>query len=279
MQRNRAAMQFTQADFLFDAVIKQLNERLLDVTKEFKSILQLGAHDGRMRDYLKRFNPDKLITTDHADGFVDLAKENAFAYETVICVDEEMLPFSENEFDLVIAPLTLHWVNDLPGCLAQIRRVLKPDGLFLGAVFGENTLRGLRESFLSVEIEELQGARPHLSPSLDIRDFGALLQRAGFALPVLDKEEIEVRYNHLFDLMKDLKMMGQNAALMQDWKGFSSRKIFMEVATDYASKNGDTDGIAAEFELIYFSGWTPHDSQQKPLKPGSATHSLETALR
>jgi NADH dehydrogenase [ubiquinone] 1 alpha subcomplex assembly factor 5 len=278
MQRNRAAMQFEQADFLFDAVITQLNERLLDIKKEFKSILQLGAHDGRMRDHLKRFNPDQLITTDHADGFVSKAQKHAFPNEKIMCVDEEILPFSANEFDLVIAPLTLHWVNDLPGCLTQIRRVLKPDGLFLGAVFGQNTLEALRTSFLQVEMDELQGVRPHLSPSLDIKEFGALMQRAGFALPVLDKEEISVRYNHLFDLMKDLRNMGQNSALMQDWKGFSSRKIFMDVAEDYAAKSPDAENIEAEFELIYFSGWTPHASQQKPSKRGSATHSFDEAL-
>jgi SAM-dependent methyltransferase len=191
----------------------------------------------------------------------------------------ETLPLDPESIDLAVSLLTLHEVNDLPGLLFQIRRALRPDGLFLGVFAGAGTLAELRQSLLEAEAEISGGATPRVSPFTDVRDAGALLQRAGFALPVADVDPITVRYATMFDLMRDLRAMGAANALIERSRRPATRKLFMRAAEIYQERFSDPDArIRATFNLVWLSGWAPHESQQKPLKPGSAQVSLKTVL-
>ncbi len=187
--------------------------------------------------------------------------------------------FEAESFDLIVSALSLHLVNDLPGALIQLRRALKPDGLFLGAVLGGSSLQELREALAIAETEIAGGVSPRVAPFADIRDMGALLQRAGFALPVTDSEVLTVRYDNLFALMKDLRAMGAANTLFERARKPTSRRLFLRAAEIYAERFADADGrIRATFEIIFLSGWAPHESQQKPLRPGSAQVRLADVL-
>ena len=204
--------------------------------------------------------------------------EGQGAWESVV-VDPELLPFGPESFDLVVSALALQFVNDLPGTLIQIRRALAPDGLFLACLVGGRTLHELRAVLAQAEEEIAGGASPRVAPLGDLRDMGGLLQRAGFALPVTDVDAITVRYDHVFALMRDLRAMGATNALAQRVKTPSRRAMFLRAAEIYAQKFADPDGrIRATFEFVWLSGWAPHESQQKPLKPGSAKTRLADAL-
>jgi len=193
--------------------------------------------------------------------------------------DEEMLPYARESLDLVISNLSLHWVNDLPGCFAQIRQSLKPDGLFMATIFGGDSLHELRHSLMQAEVNLKGGVSPHISPFVDIKDAGSLLQRAGFALPVVDRDCITVTYADMFRLMKELSGMGEGNALQKRFRGLSSRTVMMEAARIYQDKFADERGrIKARFEIITLMGWAPHESQQKPLKPGSGKVNLGEVL-
>ena len=182
--------------------------------------------------------------------------------------------------DAVISLLALHHVNDIPGTLAQIRRVLRPDGLFLACLLGGETLRELRESFMQAETELLGGVSPRVAPFGDVRALGHLLQRAGFALPVADHEIITVRYGHPLNLMRDLRQMGLTNALAERSRVPMTRALLMRAAAVYQERFSDADGkIRATFDCVWLSGWSPHDSQQKPLKPGSAAMRLADVLQ
>jgi SAM-dependent methyltransferase len=181
---------------------------------------------------------------------------------------------------LVLSPLNLHLTNDTPGVFIQIARALKPDGLFLAAIPGSGTLQELRDVLLAAEIEIAGGASPRVIPFPDVRDVGGLLQRAGFALPVIDTESYTVRYSSLFPLMKDLRAMGMANPLADRSRKPLTRAFFLRAAEIYAERYSDADGrIRATFSVIYASGWAPHASQQKPLKPGSAKARLADALK
>lgn len=194
--------------------------------------------------------------------------------------DAESLPFTPESFDLVTSLLALQWVNDLPGALVQIRRALAPDGLFLGCMIGGQTLHELRTAFAQAESELTGGASPRVAPFADIRDLGALLQRAGFALPVTDVDTFTVRYANMFALLRDLRAMGATSILHARSRMFAPRKLFLRAAEIYANAFASGDGrISATFEIIWMSGWAPHESQQKPLQPGSARMRLADALR
>ncbi len=194
--------------------------------------------------------------------------------------DAERLPFAREAFDLAVSALALQDVNDLPGALAQIRRSLRPDGLFLGCLVGGATLRELRAALAEAETDIAGGVSPRVAPFADLRDMGGLLQRAGFALPVADVETLTVRYPHLFALFADLRAMGTTNALVERIKRPTRRALFLRAAEIYARDHADADGrLRATFELIFLSGWAPHESQQKPLKPGSGQVSLAEALR
>jgi SAM-dependent methyltransferase len=193
--------------------------------------------------------------------------------------DEEALPFAEGSFDLVASALSLHWTNDLPGVLVQIRRALAPDGLLLAALVGGQSLNELRTALTSAEAELTGGASPRVAPFADVRDLGQLLQRAGFALPVTDLEPIIVRYSSMFALMRDLRAMGATNALTERSRVPLRRAVLMRAAEIYADRFADPDGrIRATFDIIWLSGWAPHESQQKPLAPGSARMRLADAL-
>ena len=196
-----------------------------------------------------------------------------------MAADEEALPFGDASLDLVVSALALQFVNDLPGTLVQIRRALKPDGLFLAALIGGDTLTELRQAFAAAEAEIEDGISPHVAPFADLRELGTLLQRAGFALPVTDIDRLTVRYASPFALMHDLRRMGASNALVERRRAPLRRATLMRMAEIYAEKFADADGrIRATFEIVWLSGWAPHASQQQPLKPGSAQHRLADAL-
>jgi SAM-dependent methyltransferase len=196
-----------------------------------------------------------------------------------ICGDEEALPFAPHSFDLIVNPLTLHTVNDLPGALIQIRRALKPDGFFIGALFGGDTLHELRTSLMQAEMNISGGVSPRVAPMAGRRDLAALMQRAGFALPVVDAETVTVMYRDIFHLMHDLRGMGHTNSLAARRRTMTARALFLEAECIYRENYGVPGGkIPATFEIIYLNGWAPHESQQKPLRRGSAEHSLTDAL-
>jgi SAM-dependent methyltransferase len=193
--------------------------------------------------------------------------------------DEELLPFRDGALDLVVSALALQFVNDLPGALIQMRRALKPDGLMLAALLGGDTLTELRQAFAIAEAEIEGGASPHVAPFADVREMGALLQRAGFALPVTDVERLTVRYSSPFILMGELRRMGATNVLAERRRKPLRRATLARMAKVYAERFSDRDGkVRATFEVIWLSGWAPHESQQQPLRPGSAQARLADAL-
>ena len=193
--------------------------------------------------------------------------------------DEERLRMGRAPYDLVTSVLALHAVNDLPGVLVQVRRALKPDGLFLAALFGGETLTELRQSLATAEIEVTGGISPRVAPFGDVRDLGGLLQRAGFALPVADVERTVVRYRDLSSLVRDLRAMGETNALVERSRKPMPRALWAAAAAHYAAHFADPDGkLRATFDIVYLTGWAPHESQQQPLKPGSAKTRLADAL-
>jgi SAM-dependent methyltransferase len=196
-----------------------------------------------------------------------------------VIADDEWLPFAEESFDLITSLLSLHTVNDLPGTLVQLRRLLKPDGLFIAAMFGGETLKELRAAFAAAEDETLGGVSPRVAPFADVRDLGGLLQRAGFALPVADVERTVVRYRDLSRLFGDLRALGETNVLANRRSQALSARTLAAVAGEYQSRFGDSTGrLPATFEIIFLTGWAPHESQQKPLRPGSAQARLSDAL-
>ena len=196
-----------------------------------------------------------------------------------VVADEEALPFAVGAFDLVVSNFALHWVNDLPGALIQIRRALKADGLFLAAMPGGETLHELRRSLLEAEAAVEGGASPRTSPFADVRDAGALLQRAGFALPVVDTDTITVTYADALALMRDLRSMGETNAVVARRKGMTRRETLFAAASRYQALFADDDGrLPATFEILFLTAWAPHQSQQKALRPGSAAARLSDAL-
>jgi SAM-dependent methyltransferase len=197
----------------------------------------------------------------------------------LIAADEEALPFCDGVFDLVVSALALQFVNDLPGTLVQIRRALKPDGLFVAAILGGETLTELRQSFATAESEVEGGVSPRVAPFADLRDLGALLQRAGFALPVTDTDRLTVRYGSAFALMHDLRRMGATNALADRRRTPLKRATLMRMGEIYAERFADHDGrLRATFEIMWLSGWAPDPSQQQPLRPGTAKARLADAL-
>jgi ubiquinone/menaquinone biosynthesis C-methylase UbiE len=196
-----------------------------------------------------------------------------------VVADDEWLPFAEESFDLVTSILALHAVNDLPGTLVQIRRVLKPDGLFIAAMFGGETLKELRVAFAAAEDAILGGASPRVAPFADVRDVGSLLQRAGFALPVTDVERTVIRYRDVTRLFADLRAIGETNVLANRRVETLSKRTLAAVIREYRARFGTADGrFPATFEIVFLTGWAPHESQQKPLRPGSAKTRLSDAL-
>jgi NADH dehydrogenase [ubiquinone] 1 alpha subcomplex assembly factor 5 len=276
--RERAARALDGHDFLLREVAARLIDRLEDVTRRFPLALDLGCHGGELARFLRdRERIERLVQMDLSPAMVRLARGDGA--DGVVAADEEALPFADGSFDLVLSNLSLHWVNDLPGALVQACRALKPDGLFLASMLGGETLRELRAVLLEAELEVAGGAGPRVSPFADVRDAGGLLQRAGFALPVIDRDEITVTYPDAFALMRDLRGMGETNAVNARRRGFTRRDTLLRAAALYAERFADRNGrVPACFHVIYLTGWVPHQSQQKPLRPGSAQARLAQAL-
>jgi SAM-dependent methyltransferase len=261
-------------DFLLAHAIEELTGRLAVIKREFPAILDAGTPSPQLAGLLqKRLCPRLLV---RMAPLAQLAGDQPLLRLTG---DEENLPLAPESFDLAVSVLSLQNLNDLPGALVQIRRSLKPDGLFLGCLLGGQTLRELRSSLAAAETEIYGGVSPRVAPFADVRDMGGLLQRAGFALPVADSEPLTVRYANMFALMTDLQAMGATNALASRLRKPAARGYFVNAASHYAGHFADPDGrVRATFEMIFLSGWAPHESQQKPLRPGSAALRLADAL-
>lgn len=271
-RRDRAAGRFAEHDFLFREVADRLADRLEDVRRSFPLALDLGAGDGAMgRALAGRKGIETLAALELAPGLA--ARNDSGALRAA--GDEEALPFADGVFDLIVSNLALHWVNDLPGALIQARRALKPDGFFCAAMLGGETLNELRLALYDAEAEICGGVSPRVSPFAEIRDAGGLLQRAGFALPVADREILTVTYGDVFALMRDLRGCGAANAAMARRRVPVSRNLFFAAAQRYAARWAEPDGrIPATFEVIYLAGWAPAPSQQQPLKPGQGQTNL-----
>src|SRR5215471_2093200 len=269
--RTRRARALGPSTFLLDRVAQDMAERLATVLRSFPLGLDLGTPTDALRRVLAESR--KVGTVIAANAFVDERRGLAVA------ADEEALPFGDGSLDLVVSALALHFVNDLPGTLIQIRRALRPDGLFIAALLGGDTLSELRQAFAQAESEIEGGLSPRVAPFADLRQIGALLQRAGFALPVTDVERATVRYNSAFDLMHDLRRMGLTNALVARRRVPLRRTTLMQMADIYARRFAGADGrMRATFDILWLSGWAPHPGQQQPLKPGSANARLADAL-
>jgi len=260
----------TPATFLLDRVAADLGDRLSAVLRKFDVAVDLGTPSDAVRRVLAANNNISTIVAAGLDGDDDGLRVTA---------DEETLPFAERSLDLVVSALALQFVNDLPGALIQIRRALKPDGLLLAALIGGDSLTELRSAFAAAESEVEGGISPRVAPFADIRELGGLLQRAGFALPVVDSERVAVRYDSALALMRDLRRMGATNILHERLRTPLKRSTLERVMAIYVDRFADADGrVRATFEIIWLSGWVPHESQQKPLKPGSAAQRLADAL-
>jgi SAM-dependent methyltransferase len=260
------------ATFLVDRVAGDLGERLSAVLRRFDLAADLGTPTAALRRVLAG-KVETLIAVDA------LAAELAADPGLKVAADLEALPFRDGALDLAVSALALQDVNDLPGALIQIRRALKPDGLFLAALLGGDSLTELRQAFAAAETECEAGLSPRVAPFIDVRELGALLQRAGFALPVTDVDRTIVRYGTPFDLMHDLRRMGATNALSERRRTPLRRKTLLRMVEIYAERFADPDGrIRATFDLVWLSGWAPHESQPKPLAPGSAKARLADAL-
>nr|WP_295236950.1 methyltransferase domain-containing protein [uncultured Brevundimonas sp.] len=264
----RSAARFPQADFLHARAAANAAESLEAILRDFPVAVDLSAHPGVF---------DAAVRSSDAAGRVG-SVQTPVSLAQRAAPGAEALPLADASTDLIVSLLTLHWANDLPGALAQIRRALKPDGLFIGTLFGAGTLKELRAVLTEVELEERGGAQARVSPFADGYDGAALLQRAGLALPVSDVDRFTVRYADLFALIRDLRAMGETNVLHGPVRPLS-RRIVARAAALYAERYGLDDGrIPATFEIIHLAGWKPHDSQQKPLPRGSAKTRLADAL-
>ena len=269
-RRRRAARAFDpKAGFLLDIAAEEMAFRLMAVERRFDRAVELFGGTGAVSRAAMATGKIGALTRVDVSGNPD-----------TVAADFEDVPLEPDSANLVLAPLGLHLVNDLPGSLIRIRRALKPDGLFLAAIPATGTLTELNDVLLETETRLFGGASPRVAPFGDVRSIGALLQRAGFALPVADVESYTVRYGSLFGLMKDLRAFGMTNALSNRSRRPVSRAFFLEAARLYGERHADPDGrIRATFEIVYLSGWAPHESQPKPLKPGSATVRLADALK
>lgn len=273
-RRERAAATLPTADFMVREVASRLAERLADIRRDFATALVLGGHRGLLAEAVRPFaGGGHLVVADAAAAML------AGSAGLPVVADEEALPFGADRFDLVVSGQVLHWVNDLPGTLAQLRYCLKPDGLLLAAMPGGETLSGLRAAFMDAELELEGGAGPRVSPFLDVRDAGQLLQRAGFALPVVDVDRIRVSYADPLAMLRDLRAMGETGALVDRRPEGLRRETLARAMALYAERHADADGrVEAVAEVLFLTAWKPHPDQQKPLRRGSGKIDLAKTL-
>jgi SAM-dependent methyltransferase len=262
-------------DFLHDEVAARLLDRLDLVNRAFPRVLDLGARAGDLaRALAARPGTEWVVAAEPASGFL------ARAQQPRVAADPEFSPFRDASFDLILSNLVLHWAGDLPGALVQLRRALKPDGLLLAAMLGGQTLVELRTALFEAELAAEGGVSPRVSPTVELADAAALLQRGGFALPVADSETMTVSYPDILALMRDLRGMGETNALAGRRRVPLRRATLAQAAALYAERFGDRDGrIPATFELLFLCGWAPAPSQPQPLPRGSATARLADALK
>ena len=273
--RLKAAAPASAPDFLLRRVAEDFSDRLGVINRTFSAAIDLGCHHGMLGRLLMQDHKLPMLTS--AGTSEDLL---ALADAPSVLVDLERLPFAARSADLIVSGLALQTVDDLPGTLAQICATLRPDGLFLGALAGGRTLMELREAFLVAETELSDGASPRVAPAIDVRDLGTLLQRAGFALPVVDSDVVVVTYAHPLALMHDLRAMGATNILHERRRGFLRRDVLARAIEVYQDRFANLGGrIRATFEILTATAWAPHESQQQPLKPGSATTRLADALK
>ena len=258
--------------FLLDRVADDLADRIAPVLRSFQLAADIGTPSEAVRNVLAASGKIETVVTvsaaTQAEGRVHIA------------ADEEALPFADGSLDLAVSALSLHAINDLPGTLIQIRRALRPDGLFVAALLCGDTLSELREAFASAEAEIEGGLSPRVAPFADLRELGGLMQRAGFALPVIDSDKLVVRYESVFALLRDLRGMGATNVMIERRRAPLKRATLMRMAEVYQERFADPDGrMRATFAIGWLTGWAPHESQQKPLRPGSAKASLEAAVK
>ncbi|MAP94169.1 MAG: SAM-dependent methyltransferase [Ponticaulis sp.] len=268
-RRSRASSSYQQVEFIKSRVLEDIEDRILSTGRKFSRALCLGGYSEAVETMMAPYC-ETLITTDFSASRLQAGQS--------VAVDEEWLPFAEHSFDLIISPLALHWVNDLPGTLIQIRHCLKPDGFFIAAMPGGASLHELRQVMLQAETDIRGGADMRVSPFADALDMSGLLQRAGFTLPVSDRDRLTIRYDNIFKLFQDLQNAGETHA-PDGQRNPLSQRILMRAAELYQSEFADADGrIRATLDLVWMTGWSPHDSQPKPKRPGSARASLAEAL-
>ena len=271
-RRMRAANTWQGADFLLNWALDDLDERMANLSRRFETALVIGAPSGMGRERLEKSG--KVGTIIEADiGF-----DGGLASGVSMALDEERLPIAEASLDLIVSVLNLQFINDLPGALIQMRRALKPDGLFMASMIGGESLSALRSAFLNAEAALYGGATPRVIPFADVRDMGGLLQRAGFALPVTDVDRVEVRYRHPARLFEDLRLMGAQNPLHARSRGLMHPRLLARALSELETYKDDEGKLSVSFDIISLSGWAPHESQQKPLKPGSAKVSLKDVL-
>ena len=274
--RQRAAGQWAKYDFIKARLSSELVERLRDTPRTFNHALDHGSHGGNLSQaLLASGRVASVVAMDPAEQMARMS----FSEVPAVVSSLERLPFAAASFDLIASVGSLHWVNDLPGVLVQIRNGLRPDGLFQAALFGAGTLPELRTVLGEAEVEILGGLSPRLSPLPGLQDMAGLMQRAGFALPVVDVDDLVVRYDHAFALLRDLRGMAEQAAFPASRTRPLRRDVLNEMAARYQDRFADPDGrIRATFQVVWLSGWAPAPSQPKPLRPGSAKASLAAAV-
>ena len=275
VSRRRArgiALADPRGGFLMDEIADRLVERLDPIRRDFRAALDWGGRDGRMAARL-RARGIAAVTAELSEPLARRAPPPA------VVADEEALPFADNSFDLIVGCLNLHWVNDLPGALVQAGRALVPDGLLLCALPGEDTLFELRASLIEAEERVLGGVAPRMSPLTQVKDLGMLLQRAGFALPVVDSDTITVDYPDPLALCRDLRAWGETNAVHRRSRRPLRRDVLAEALSVYRRRFGAADGtVPATFQILYGAGWRPDASQQQPSRRGSGTVNLAEIL-
>lgn len=269
-QQARAAVRIADHNFLIDWNMRQIIERLGDIRRTYPRALVAGARlSPGLRDELKEAGKIETL----------LVADETPALHPDIRFDPELWPGGMEAFDLIVSPFSLHRVNDVPGVLIQMRRALKPDGLMMAAFPGGESLIELRQSFMNAEIAKRDGAQMRVHPFIGRQQAAALLQRGGYSLPVVDSERLTVTYDNAFRLMQDLRGMGETNSLATRQRHFTGKGLMLEMARLYQRDFNEGDGrIRATFEMIFMTGWAPHESQQQPLRPGSAQHRLADAL-
>lgn len=274
VNRDRAAPVFSDHRFLYDLAFDRLADRLGDIRRDFPCAAMFGPSldSARRAGLCAAGGIETLVQVDLAQGRLDSCAG--------VCVqaDAEVLPFADGALDLVLSVLDLHLVNDLPGALVQIRRALRPDGVFMAALWGGETLSDLRRALVATEMRLRGGAGPRVAPFADSRTLAGLMQRAGFSLPVVDSQKTVVTYANPMRLFDDLKGMGESCALVDRPRGLAPKGLFPETVRALAASGSAPEGISVSFEMIFLLGWGPHESQPRPLKPGSAAVSLVDVL-